>query len=137
MSARRRMRARLRRAARLALLAPFVLGGCDLGGGPSGPTSVLGTITGSETLGAAVVDLSWEGILAFEGRGDTRVYSAPVAGGRERHRMVLVDPVGGELRFTIRLEDDLLYAPVVTVVSAVGTDNLPLPLEGLRVVLER
>lgn len=131
------VRARLRRAARAALLAPVALAACDLGEGPRGPASVFGMITGSETLGAAIVDLSWDGVLAFEGRGDTRVYSAALLGEGERHRLVLVGPVGGDLRFTIQLEDDLLYAPVVTVVSAVGSDNLPLSVDGLRVVLER
>lgn len=128
---------RLRRTALVTLLAPLALAGCDLGEGPAGPATVLGTITGSETLGAAIVDLSWDGISAFEGRGDTRVYSAAVIGEGERHRLVLVGPAGGDLQFTIQLEDDLLYAPAVTVVSAVGTDNRSLPLDGLRVVLER
>jgi hypothetical protein len=119
------------------LLAPVALAACDLGG-PKGPASVLGTLTGGEAaLGAAVVELTWDGVTAFEGRATTQVYSAAVSGSPGRHRLVLLDATGGELRFTIQLQDDLLYAPVVTVVSAVGTDNLPLPLGGLRVVLER
>lgn len=132
-----RVRAGSRGTLLVALVAPLVIAACDLGEGPAGPASVLGTITGSETLGAAIVDLSWNGVLAFEGRGDTRVYSAAVVGEGERHRLVLVGPAGGDLRFTIQLEDDLLYAPVVSIVSAVGSDNLPLQVEGLRVVLER
>ena len=132
-----RVSARWRRTLPAVLLAAFALVGCDADEGPTGPASVLGTITGSGTLGAAIVDLSWDGVLAFEGRGDTRVYSAAVAGEGDRHRLVLVGPAGGDLRFTIQLEDDRFYAPVVSIVSAVGSDNRPLPVDGLRVVLER
>jgi len=124
--------------ARLALAsaAAAALAGCDLGG-PSGPAQIVGTVTGDPFLGAAIVELSWEGVRAFEGREDTQVYAGAVPGSTDRHRMVLVGPSGGELRFRIDLEDDRLYGPVVTLVSAVGTNNLPLPTSGLRVVLER
>ena len=118
------------------LLAVLALAACDLGG-PSGPAQVIGSVTGNAELGAAVVDLTWEGVTGFEGRGSTQVYSAPVSGSADRHRFVLVDAAGGDLRFTIALADDRLHAPTVTVVSAVGTDNLPRPVADLRVVLER
>ena len=131
--------ARFRRPRPRALAAAVLaagLGACDLGG-PGGPAEVLGTVTGDPGLGAAVVDLSWDGVTSFEGRGSTQAYSAPVSGSPNRHRVVLVDAAGGELRFTIGLEDERLNAPVVQVVSAVGTDNLPLSVSDLRVVLER
>jgi hypothetical protein len=51
--------------------------------------------------------------------------------------VILVDAAGGDLRFTIVLDDARLDGPVVTVVSAVGTDDLPLDVGALRVVLER
>ena len=126
---------RLRRTARV-LVVPLALAACDLGG-PSGPAQVLGTVTGDAELGAAVVDLTWDGVAGFQGRGTTQVYAAPVSGSADRHRFVLVDATGGELRFTIDLADDRLHAPTVTVVSAVGTDNLSRPVAELRVLLER
>jgi hypothetical protein len=119
----------------LASLAAL-LSACDFGG-PGGPAEVLGTVTGHPRLGAAVIDLSWDGVTSLEGRGSTQVYTAPVPGSETRHRAVLVDATGGELRFTISLSDDRLDAPALTVVSAVGTDNLQLPVGDLRVVLER
>lgn len=127
---------RPRRPAVFLAALTALLSACDLGG-PGGPTQVLGTVTGDPQLGAAVIDLSWEGVTGLEGRGSTQVYSAPVSGSPDRHRAILVDAAGGELRFTIELTDERLYAPVLTVVSAVGADNLPLPVGDLRVVLER
>jgi len=124
--------------ARLALAAALAVGlmGCDLGG-PSGPAQVVGTVTGDPLLGAAIVELSWDGVRGFEGRGDTQVYAGAVPESAERHRVVLVGPAGGDLQFTIDLEDHRLDGPMLTVVSAVGTNNLPLPTSGLRVVLVR
>jgi hypothetical protein len=126
------------RRARLALAATLAVAlvGCDLGG-PGGPAQVAGTVTGDPLLGAAIVELSWDGVRGFEGRGDTRVYAGAVPESDERHRVVLVGPSGGDLTFTIDLEDGRLEGPIVTVVSAVGTNNLPLSTSALRVVLER
>ena len=118
------------------LFAVLALAGCDLSG-PGGPAHVAGTVTGSPTLGAAVVELTWRGVTGFEGRGSTQSYSGAVPGVQNRHRVILVDAAGGDLRFTIVLDDARLDGPVVTVVSAVGTDDLPLEVTGLRVVLER
>ena len=127
---------RARRPVQTVALLAGLLSACDLGG-PEGPAQVLGTVTGDPQLGAAVIELSWEGVTGLEGRGSTQVYSAPVAGSPSLHRAVLLDAAGGDLRFTIHLTDDRLHAPVVTVESAVGTDNLPRTLADLRVVLER
>jgi hypothetical protein len=136
MRAKRTMRAQQPRRGATALLGVLALAACDLGG-PRGPVRVAGTVTGDPALGAAVVELTWQGVKGFEGRGGTQLYSGAVAGSPTRHRLVLVDAAGGDLRFTIDLEDDLLQGPVATVVSAVGTDNLPLDAADLRVVLER
>ena len=124
-----------RRSFVLALLAAL-LGACDLGG-PGGPAQVLGTVTGDPRLGAAVIEISWDGVTGLDGRGSTQVYSAPVTDRPNHHRAILVDAAGGELRFTIGLTDERLYAPAITVVSAADTANLPLPVGELRVVLER
>jgi hypothetical protein len=84
-----------------------------------------------------VLDVTWPGVTGFEGSGSTQVYSAPVAGDPDRYRVVLVSPTGGDIPFAITVEDAYLQSPVVTVVEAVGSDNRPHPLEGLRVALER
>jgi hypothetical protein len=119
----------------LLVAATLTVTACDLG--PSGPSRILGTVTGEATLGAAVIDFTWEGVGSVEGRGDTEVFSAPVSGSPDRHRVILVGPAGGELRFTVLLDQARLYGPALTVVSAVGTDNLPVDPTELRVVLER
>lgn len=123
------------RLLRSSLVAALGLAACDLG--PSGPGTVAGTVTGDATLGAAVLDVTWPGITGFDGRGSTQVYSAAVAGFPDRYRVVLVDPVGGELRFSIAVDDAYLQSPIVTVVAAAGTDNLTRSAAGLGVVLER
>ena len=127
---------RARRPARFVAILGVLLSGCDLGG-PEGPAQVLGIVTGDPQLGAAVIELSWEGVTGIEGRGSTQVYSAPVEGSPSLYRAVLVDAAGGDLRFTIHLADDRLHGPVVIVESAVGTDNLPRTVGELSVVLER
>ena len=127
---------RLRKHAKLvAGLSVLVLAACDLG--PSGPGTIAGSVTGNATLGAVVLDVTWPGVVGFEGRGSTQVYSAAVAGSPERYRVVLVSPSGGDLPFAILVDDAYLESPVVTVVEAVGSDNLSLSIGGLRVVLER
>jgi hypothetical protein len=119
----------------LAGLSVIALAACDLG--PSGPGVVAGTVTGDAELGAVVLDVTWPGVVGFEGQGSTQVYFAAVAGSPDRYRVVLVTPTGGDVPFAIVVDDAYLRSPVVTLVEAVGTDNLPLSLGGLRVVLER
>jgi hypothetical protein len=48
-----------------------------------------------------------------------------------------VGPSGGDLGFGIRVDDLYLEGPVVTVVEATGTNNLPRPVSDLQVRLER
>ncbi len=124
-----------RTVAAAATLAVVGLLGCD--SGPRGPGMVAGTVTGDPQLGAVVLEITWRGIQGFEGLGTTRAYSAPVPDSENRYRVILVDPNGGELRFGINVDDAYLEGPVVTVVSAAGTDDLPKPVAGLGVLLER
>lgn len=135
--ARRGRGARHARCARCAVLALAlaVLSACDTG--PDGPGTVSGRVVGPADLGAAVLDVVWPGIQGFEGQGGTQVYSAPVAGDANRHRVILVGPTGGDLRFGILVDDLHLMGPVVTLVEAVATDNLPRDVADMRVMLER
>lgn len=128
------MRSRpLRRS--LAAAAVVLLGACDLG--PSGPGAVRGTVAGNPDLGGVVLEVTWPGVVGFAGQGSTQVYSAPVEGAPDRHRVILVSPTGGDLPFEIQVEDAYLASPTVTVVEAVGTSNNPVSVLGLQVVLVR
>lgn len=119
----------------LAVLALAVIAACDTG--PDGPGTVLGTVTGGASLGAAVLDVTWKGVQDFEARGSTQVYSAAVPGEDDRYRVILVGPVAGDLSFGIVVDDVYLEGPVVTVVEAAGADNLPRAVGELQVRLER
>ncbi len=118
-----------------ALTVAVLLAACD--SGPSGPATVAGTVSGDSDLGAVVLDVVWAGVQGFEGRGGTQVYSAPVADTPNRHRVILVGPSGGELGFSILVDDLYLEGPVVTVVEATSSNNLPRPVGALQVRLER
>ncbi len=126
-----------RRVARVGALSVLLVGLAACDSGPSGPGTVAGTVTGSAELGAVVLDVTWVGVQGFEGRGSSQVYSAPVAGSTDRYRVVVIDPVGGDLHFGIDVDDVYLEGPVVTVVSAADTANEPMSVAGLKVSLER
>jgi hypothetical protein len=119
----------------LAALALAVLAACETG--PRGPRTLQGRVTGPADLAGAVLDVVWSSITGFEGQGSTQVYSAPVAGEDNRYRVILVAPSGGPLTFGVRVDGVYLHGPVITVVEAVASDNLPRPVGDLRVVLER
>jgi hypothetical protein len=116
----------------LALVGTYA---CDTG--PDGPGTVSGTVTGGADLGAVVLDVIWAGVQGFEGQGSTQAYSAAVAGEVDRYRVILVGPGGGDLSFGIRVDDLYLGGPVVTLIDATGTNNLPRSVRDLRVLLER
>ena len=120
------------RAAGLA--AVVFLGGCD--SGPEGPGTMEATATG-EALGAVVLEVEGAGIRGFEARGETRVYSARVVGRDGVHRVVLVDPVGGALRFGIDVDDLGMDGPFVRVVTAASTSNSLLLVPNVDVAIER
>jgi hypothetical protein len=122
----------------LAVLTAAALTGlsaCDTG--PDGPGTVSGTVTGAVDVGAVVLDVIWAGVQGFDGQGSTQVYSAAVAGEQDRYRVILVGPTGGEISFGIRVDDVYLEGPVVTLIDATGTNNLPRSVGDLRVLLER
>lgn len=129
-----RPRPRRARAALLTALAGLGLVGCDLG--PSGPGTIPGTVVGDASLGAVVLEVRGHGIEGFEGLGDTRAYGAAVAGFEGRHRVILVSPAGGDMRFAMRVQDVGMFPPTVAVVAAAGTDDEPRPAGGIEVRLE-
>lgn len=118
----------------VALLAGVGVWACDTG--PSGPGTIRGTVVGDESLGAVVLEVRGRGIEGFEGLDDTRAYGAMVAGADGRHRVILVSPTGGDIRFGMRVQDVGMFPPAVIVVSATGTDNETRPAGGIRVRLE-
>jgi hypothetical protein len=117
----------------VAAFAALALTACDLDS--NGPGEVSARVTGDPALGAVVLDVTWRGVEGFSGRGSTQVYSAPVAGSPDRHRVILVDGVGGELPFGIDVQDLRVEVPTVTIVAATDTDNQPVPVGTLRVRL--
>jgi hypothetical protein len=127
------MRGRRRPVLGLAL-AVSLLAGCDLG--PSGP----GTLTGrasAEGLGGVLLEVQGTGIRGFAGRGGTQVYAAPVADRSGVHRVLLIDPAGGEIGFDVEVEDRGMEGPVVTVVQATDTANASMPRSDVAVRIER
>jgi hypothetical protein len=118
----------------LLALSVAAVAGCETG--PRGPGTVNGTVVGTADLAAAVLDVVWPGIQGFEGHGGTQVYSAPVAGDADRYRVILVAPAGGNLTFGIQVDGVYLQGPVVTVIEAAGSDDLPRSVADMRVVLE-
>jgi hypothetical protein len=127
------MKARARAAISLAL--GLSVSACDLG--PDGPSTATGRITGHPALGAAVLEVTWPGLVGFEGRGDTQVYAAAVPGSPDRWRVVLVSPVISDLPFTAKLESSLLAAPTITVVEAANIGNHPVDVGPLEIEIGR
>lgn len=108
--------------------------GCD--SGPSGPGTLVATVTG-ESLGGVALQIEGTGIRGFEGLGETQVYAAALAGTTGKFRVLLVAPRGDELRFEIQVDDVAMDDPVMTVVSAAGIDNLALLNAGIVTRIER
>ena len=107
---------------------------CD--SGPSGPGTLVATVTGN-SLGGVVLEVRGRGIVGFEGLDNTQVYAAPLAEVANAHRVLLIDPEGGELRFEIQVEDVGMNDPVMHVVSAAGVDNLTRLTAGIETRVER
>jgi hypothetical protein len=127
------MRRPVRAAVTLGLA--WSLAACDLG--PDGPSTATGRITGHPALGAAVLEVTWRGVVGFEGRGSTQVYAAPVPGSQDRWRVILVSPGISDLAFAVNLESSLLEAPTITVVEAANIGNHYVDVAPLAVHIER
>lgn len=113
--------------------AALALAACD--SGPSGPGALVAAVEGN-ALGGVVLEVTGRGILGFEGLSSTQVYAAPIAGSNG-HRVMLIHPDEGDLRFEIQVEDVGMDDPVIQVVSAAGLDNAALLKAGIDVRLER
>lgn len=120
------------RAFVLALLV--AVAACD--SGPSGPGTLTVVATGA-SLGGVVLEVEGTGIRSFEGRGSTRVYSAPVEGRAGVHRVILVGPEPGDLPFEMQVDDVGMEGPVITVLQAARGDNFAIPASRVSVRVER
>ncbi len=105
---------------RVALVATVTLAACEAG--PSGPGALEAIVTG-DALGGVLLQVDGPGIRGFEALGDVRLYAAadPIRTGR--HRVVVISPGSGELRFSIEVDDLDVEAPAIMVLQATRADN--------------
>ncbi len=102
------------------------LGACDTG--PDGPGDLTGSVgAGTQDLGGVVFEVVGAGIEGFSGAGGSRVFWAqqenPVV-----FRVIVVSENGGDMRFSATVTDRGGRMPRATVVSAVDTENRPVPV---------
>ena len=114
----------------------FLLGAAACDSGPSGPGTLEARVQ-ADALGAAVLEVEGGGIQGFVGRGSTQVYSGAVPGRAGVHRVIVVDPVGGDIVFEVEVDDVRMDGPIVTVVKAANTGNVPMSVSGVTVRIER
>jgi hypothetical protein len=112
-------------------LAALALAACDWG--TTGPGTLDARVTGDVPLGGVVLDVTWRGAEAFNGRGSTQVYWAPIDGSPDRYRVILIAPPGEELLFSVEIEDVHAEPPTVTVAEATDAGSEPVPASGVRV----
>jgi len=113
----------------------LALGGCDLG--PSGPGLLTATVSGPEPLGGAVLEVVGEGIRGFEGSGGALVVGASTSAVEPRYRVLVVDPVGGELHFSIRVDDVARESIEAAVISVASPSNRALTSSVVSVRVKR
>ncbi len=100
--------------------------GCD--SGPDGPGDLTGSIRSpAPSVGGVVFEVVGGGIVGFSGAGGTKVFWA-----RQENasvfRVIVIGGTGGELNFTVSVQDRGGRMPRATVVSVVDVNNLPLPV---------
>jgi hypothetical protein len=118
----------------IGAIVAIAAAGCD--SGPSGPGVLVASVQG-ESLGGALIEVTGRGIQGFDGLGGTQIYDAAVPSVPDAHRVILIHPDGGELRFEIHVADVGADDPVITVVSAAGVDNVRVLTAGIEARIER
>ncbi len=118
----------------VAVAGAVFLAACDTG--PSGPGTLLGRAS-AESLGGVVIEVVGVGIQGFSARGTTQIYASDVPGRSDTHRVILIDPVGGDLGFEIEVDDRGMEGPVISVIQATDTDNATVPVSSVELSLER
>ena len=116
---------RLAVAAAGVVVMALGVGACD-DGALQGPGALVARVDAPDVeLGSAVVEVRGSGVRGFEAVGGSRVFTRSV--GDETHRVVVVNPSGGDLRFRIRVEDVAAALPAALVRSAADTANAVVP----------
>lgn len=107
------------------------------GGGPVGPGTFTGLVkSGPIPVGAIVLQVSGQGIDGFSALGGQRLFHSQVQPGV--HRVVLVGSTPGDFTFSVRVQDVGGPVPAITVVEAVGGDNVPIvDLTGIDAKIEK
>ena len=113
----------MKRIAGLAVLVALAAG-CD--SGPSGPGDLTASIRSPDaSFGGAVLEIVATGVESFSGAGGTKVFWAlqddPVV-----YRVVVIGEGGGELNFSISVQDRASRTPRASVVSLVDLNNQPI-----------
>ena len=104
----------------ILVVGVLALLGCE--SGPSGPGALEATVTG-DMLGGVLLQVDGPGIRGFTALGDARVFGAPDAARPGRHRVIVIAPSTGELRFMIDVDDLEMEGPVLTVLQATRVDD--------------
>lgn len=108
--------------ARRLLAVLVILWACD-DAGIEGPGALVARVEAPDAeLGSAVVEVQGPGIRGFEALGGSRVFARDSGDGS--HRVVVVDPGGGDLRFRIRVDEVAAALPAAVVQSAADTANV-------------
>lgn len=125
---------RTRRA--VLLLSGLLLAACG-DGGPTGPGTLTGLVkSGPIPVGAIVLQISGQGIDGFSALGDQRLFHSQVEPGL--HRVVLVGSTLGDFTFTVSVQDVGGPLPAITIVEAVGADNVAIvDLTGIEAKIEK
>ena len=106
--------------------------------GDDGPGVLTVTVSAPDALGAVSLEVVGQGVLGFDEVGAAEAYGGVVSAREGRHRVVVVDPTGGDrLSFGIRVEDLGAEWPTLRVVSAAGTDDVERMTADIQVSVAR
>jgi len=109
----------------------LLLVGCD--SGPKGPGAFSATLEIlGPPVGAAIIDVTGEGVRSFAGTGDTQVFHDVRDVTAGSHRLIVVS-ASGTLGFVMQVDRVEAGPPVATVIDATGTDNQPRGPSGVEV----